>query len=131
MVKIKCLLISLCLLTNVDAVDSSVYIHEACINNAPDNIPKERALGLAHLNQMNAWFAHERFWAAGGVIDPHTYEQQRTSRAAFAGTPIAFLNDLSTTHIIKFLFKYSNLFISTIYLLWILKKMYMMYIIMK
>jgi len=96
MVKIKCLLISLCLLTNVDAVDSSVYIHEACINNAPDNIPKERALGLAHLNQMNAWFAHERFWAAGGVIDPHTYEQQRTSRAAFAGTPIAFLNDLST-----------------------------------
>ena len=96
MVKIKCLLISLCLLTNVDAVDSSVYIHEACINNAPDNIPKERALGLAHLNQMNAWFAHERLWAAGGVIDPHTYEQQRTSRAAFAGTPIAFLNDLST-----------------------------------
>jgi hypothetical protein len=95
MVKIKCLLISLCLLTNVYAVDASVYIHEACINNAPDNIPKERALGLAHLNQMNAWFAHERFWAVGGVIDPNTYDKQQELYAAFAGPPIAFLNDLS------------------------------------
>lgn len=96
MVKIKCLLISLCLLTNVDAVDSSEYIHEACINNAPDNIPTERALGLAQLHTMNAWFAHERFWAAGGVIDPHTYEKQTELYTAYAGTPIAFLNDLST-----------------------------------
>lgn len=85
---------------------SSIADYASILNRVAASIPAEvhafaeiavdRLRGLSHLNKFNAWFAHERFWAAGGVIDPHTYEQQRTSRAGFAGTPIAFLNDLST-----------------------------------
>jgi hypothetical protein len=85
---------------------SSIADYVSILNRVAASIPAEvhafaetaadRLRGLKHLNKFNAWFAHERFWAAGGVIDPHTYEQQTTSHAAFAGTPIAFLNDLST-----------------------------------
>ncbi|MEI7494415.1 MAG: hypothetical protein WCJ92_07470 [Alphaproteobacteria bacterium] len=90
---IKYLLMGLCLLTKVDAAYQSATLATGTM--IPHDIPEARALGLAHLNQMNAWFAHERFWAAGGVIDPNTYDKQQELYAAFAGPPIAFLNDLS------------------------------------
>jgi len=86
------MVLATCLLTKVDAA-----LQEAVsISLLPADIPEARALGLDHLKQTNAWSAHERFWAAGGVIDPNTYDKQQELHAAFAGTPIAFLEDLTS-----------------------------------
>lgn len=66
------MVLATCLLTKVDAA-----LQEAVsISLLPADIPEARALGLDHLKQTNAWSAHERFWAAGGVIDPNTYDKQ-------------------------------------------------------
>jgi len=89
---IKYMVLATCLLTKVDAA----FQEAVSISLLPADIPEARALGLAHLKQTNAWSAHERFWAAGGVIDPNTYDKQQELHAAFAGTPIAFLEDLTS-----------------------------------
>lgn len=59
--------------------------------------------GLAQLRSFNAWFAHERFWAVGGVLDPKTSGQLRISFRSFASTPFAFVTDLTAKldHAIK------------------------------
>jgi hypothetical protein len=51
---------------------------------------------LSQLSTFNAWFAHERFWAAGGVLDPKTPGWLRTAFVAYHGTPIGFVTDLTT-----------------------------------
>ncbi len=54
-----------------------------------------RVQELSKLSSFNAWFAHERFWAASGVIDPNTYAKQREMYALHTGTPVTFLDGLS------------------------------------
>ncbi len=50
---------------------------------------------LSKLSSFNAWFAHERFWAVSGVIDPNAYAKQREMYALHTGTPVTFLDGLS------------------------------------
>ena len=54
-----------------------------------------RVQELSKLSSFNAWFAHERFWAASGVIDPNAYAKQREMYALHTGTPVTFLDELS------------------------------------
>ena len=94
-------------------LDGSIYGNPAevlaivaTLNRLAASVPEElnefaranvaRLGGLAQLRGINAWFAHERFWAVGGVLDPKTPGQLRTAFRAFTGTPFAFVTDLTT-----------------------------------
>lgn len=59
---------------------------------AKENFTK---LSYAKLHTFNAWASHERFWAVAGVLDPKTSSQLRTAFRVLAGTPFAFVTDLT------------------------------------
>jgi len=79
--------------------------HVAIINQMAAAVPAEvhamvgtvcQVRSLSQLSTYNAWSAHERFWAAGGVIDPCVPGMLKVAHAAFRGTQLGFLNELAT-----------------------------------
>lgn len=82
-----------------------IAAHVAVMNQTAASVPADvhalvgpvcQIRSLSQLSAHDSWWAHERFWAAGGVINPGVPAQLRTAFTAFRGTPMGFLNDLAT-----------------------------------
>lgn len=79
---------------HVSALNQTAALVPAEVHAAVKSVVS-RVQGLGQLSSFNAWFAHERFWAVGGVIAPQTYGALKASHAAFRGTSLGFLSDLT------------------------------------
>ncbi len=78
--------------------------HVAALNKIAEAVPEEvyafarenhARSKLGELRNFNAWFAHERFWATSGVLDPKIPNVLKDAFALHNGTPIGFVKDLT------------------------------------
>ena len=85
---------------------SSILAYVETFNSIASQVPDEiydfanenvARLSLGHLRTFNAWFAHERFWAVAGVLDPKTSDDLRNAFGGYNGkiSDIDFVNDLA------------------------------------
>jgi len=85
---------------------SSILAYVETFNSIASQVPDEiydfskenlTRLSLGHLRSFNAWFAHERFWAVAGVLDPKTSDDLRNAFGGYNGkiSDIGFVNDLA------------------------------------